>query len=86
MSQALHSLQIEYDRLIAERQGADGIMGGALLDDASAGFGDAGAIFAHHDLGGDGTMAGYEFLEAMPASDMMTGLYLQHDGSTYPPV
>ena len=86
MSQAFHSLQIEYDRLIAERQGADGTMGGTPLDDPVSGFGDASAIFGHHELGGDGTMTGYEFLEAVPASDMMTGLYLQHDGSTYPPV
>ncbi|KAH8170693.1 hypothetical protein LIA77_09474 [Sarocladium implicatum] len=97
MSQAYHSLQIEYDRLIAERQQqqqqSDGTTG-ALLEDPTGGFGDASAMFGtqHGAASGAGAGAGgtvvpgYEFLETVPGSDMMTGLYLQHDGSTYPPI
>jgi hypothetical protein len=84
MSQAYHTLQVEYERLVAERQA----QGPGILDDPA--FADASGLFASTDLPGsaahDGTLSGYDFLDAVPSSDMLAGLYLQHDRSTYPSI
>lgn len=89
LSQAFHTLQVEFDRLVAESQNRG--HAGSILDDSVGGpFADHGGMFTSPSLGGsggpDGGMSGFEFLDGVQSSDMLAGLYLQHDRSTYPPI
>lgn len=88
LSQAFHTLQAEYDRLVAESQNQSGGGGHAGLEDTLGAFSDHSGMFACPDVstgtGPDGSMAGFDFLDGAQSSDMLSGLYLQHDRSSYP--
>lgn len=87
LSQAYHSLQSEYDRLVSECHSPGS--GGGVLDDPANAFADhGGGMFSPGELGGapDGTLSGFGFLDGVHSSDMLAGLYLQHDRSAYPPI
>ncbi|KAK0384914.1 hypothetical protein NLU13_7393 [Sarocladium strictum] len=84
LNQAFLTLQAEYDRLVAKSQSQGHAV---LLDDSIGGYAEQGSMFASPDLSvHEGPMSGFEFLDGVQNSDMLAGLYLQHDRPTYPPI